>query len=72
VNKKKNTITLNSTIENIQYKINGKLIPNWKISPNLKPDRLKVKCLEKGSLVKFISDVDTITLNIKKWRYSSI
>jgi len=58
--------TLNSTVENIKYEINGKLFSNWKISPNLKPDRLKVECGEKGSTVKFFSDIDTIMLNIKK------
>lgn len=51
---------LSSIVENLHYEINGKLFPNWKISPTLKPDRLKFESGEQGFVVKFISDIDTI------------
>ena len=64
---KQELTTLISNKKEVKYEINGKQISNsnWKISPDLKPDRLKVECGNNGTVIKFISDIDTIEFKIR-------
>lgn len=58
--------TIKSNVESISYVLNGTdRHPDWKISPNLKPDRLEVECKQKKTKVSFVTDVDSIEFNIK-------
>lgn len=66
-NSEKNSLSIiKSNTETIKYSIDGKYYPNWKISPELKPDRLNVECGEKSVKVGFITDVDSIFFSIKE------
>ncbi|MCK4358723.1 MAG: DUF4932 domain-containing protein [Candidatus Cloacimonetes bacterium] len=58
--------TIKSNIETIKCVINGEEHPNWKISPELNPDRLKIECKNKDIKVKFITDLDSIEFIINE------
>ncbi|MCX2739493.1 DUF4932 domain-containing protein [Pontibacter anaerobius] len=58
--------SIKSNAENITYAVNDtEKRSSWKISPELKPDRLQVECKQKKTKVAFVSDVDSITFNVK-------
>lgn len=54
---------LKSNKKNIHYYINDKK-SDWSISPEIKPDRLKIYCNKEQVLVKFLSDIDSIQFEI--------
>lgn len=57
------SIVLKSNKKSIHYYINAKK-SDWSISPEIKPDRLKIYCNKKQVLVKFLSDIDSIQFEI--------
>ncbi len=59
----KRTIILKSGLKDIKYSINGKR-SDWHISPELKPDVLKVECLRDSNAVGFKTDVDSIFFSV--------
>lgn len=59
-------LTMHSKKENISYIIND-VGSGWRISPDLNVDRLKVYCKDDSdmNIVKFISDVDSLSFQIQ-------
>lgn len=57
---------LKSNSKHVTLVINGDTYHNaWPISPELKPDRLSVECVQEQNSVSFISDIDTISFSVK-------
>lgn len=57
---------LKSNVETITYVLNGtNRHPGWKISPNLKPDRLSVECKQKVTKIAFVTDLDSISFQVQ-------
>ncbi|MDP2238403.1 MAG: S41 family peptidase [Bacteroidales bacterium] len=56
----KKTEIINSTKSNIRVYVNGKQT-DWRITPEIKPDRLKVYCANERNEVVFQTDTDTIS-----------
>jgi hypothetical protein len=57
---------LKSTSKTLTYSVNGDTFSNsWTISPELKPDRLNVECINEQNPVSFFSDIDSISFNVK-------
>ena len=54
----KSTIVLTSSIKNIKYVVNGNR-SDWRISPDIKPDVLKVECSKETNSVGFLTDHDS-------------
>jgi len=63
-NEKKQTI-FHSNIKSIQVSINGKQT-DWRISPEVNPDRLKVYCINEKNEVIFQTDTDTVPFTVSK------
>ncbi|WP_082893805.1 DUF4932 domain-containing protein [Rufibacter ruber] len=64
--KKKELPVLHSNVETITYVLNNTdRNPGWRISPDLKPDRLEVECKQKVMKVAFVTDVDSVSFQVK-------
>jgi len=57
--------TINSTKKGINVLINGKQT-DWRISPKVNPDRLKVYCINDINKVVFQTDIDTVSFEVSK------
>lgn len=57
---------IKSNTETIQYKVNGETHAGWRISPQLKPDRLAVECKTGSTSVSFVTDVDSVTFSLNE------
>ena len=58
--------TLKSTSKTLTYAVNGDTFQNsWTVSPEVKPDRLNVECVNEQNTVAFVSDIDSLTFNVK-------
>ena len=58
--------SIRSNVETITYVLNDTdRHAGWKISPELKPDRLEVECKQKVTKVAFVTDVDSMAFNVK-------
>lgn len=57
--------TINSTKKGIKVLINGKQ-SDWRISPEVNPDRLKVYCTNDVNEVVFQTDIDTVSFSVSK------
>ena len=55
---------LHSNTTQCLFKVDGK-VNQWKISPNIKPDRLYVYGLESKNIVNVTTDIDTIEFTLK-------
>jgi len=63
-NKKEQTL-FHSNKKSIQVLINGKQT-DWRISPQVNPDRLNVYCTNEKNEVIFQTDIDTVSFSVRK------
>lgn len=54
-----------SSKKNIKVLVNGK-VTDWSISPEIRPDRLKVYCFKEKNQVVFQTNIDTAYFSISK------
>ncbi|MDX5444415.1 MAG: DUF4932 domain-containing protein [Hymenobacteraceae bacterium] len=64
--KTKSIPEISSKQEMLNYRIGGELRTGWRISPDLKPDRLKVECKTKNVPVTFLTDSDSLSFTVNE------
>ncbi|QCR23592.1 DUF4932 domain-containing protein [Pontibacter sp. SGAir0037] len=58
--------SIKSGIETISYRVGAETSDGWKISPEIKPDRLEVEVKQRRMPVAFITDIDSVKFTIKE------